>query len=114
MISRDQLLAPKLERKSVACPELGGDVFVQSMTSADRDSFDAEQHAVKDTPDVFKNFRARLVVRCIVDEAGNRVLSDQDAETFGRQNARVVDRIFDVARELSGIGSDVEDTAKNS
>ncbi len=45
---------------------------------------------------------AELAVRVIVDDTGARVLTDADAEIFGRVPAGVLDRIINRCTELSG------------
>jgi len=62
-----------------------------------------------------RNMTARLCAICIVDEKGKRVFSDFDAESLGRKSAKALDRIFDVAQRLNGLGADdIKEMAKNS
>jgi hypothetical protein len=61
------------------------------------------------------NVRAKLVVRSVVDEDGNRVFRDQDAPALGEKSAAVLDKLYDVASRLSKVTQeDVEELAKNS
>lgn len=114
MPTRDQIFAATdLKVEIVPCPEWGGDVTVTTMQGAQRDQFEA---AITDAAGKVskENIRARLLVRCIVDEKGNRVFSDDDAATLGTKSARVLDRLFTKARELNGLSKeDVEELAKN-
>lgn len=118
-LTREQLLQPRvLPRESVPAPELGeGEtVWVRTITGTERDAFEQSSIEVrgKSREANLRNIRARLCVLCIVDESGERLLQDSDAEAFGKHPAPLVDRIFAVAQRLNGLGAkDVEDLAKN-
>jgi hypothetical protein len=118
MLSRELLLKPHLPIEKVPTPELAADgfVFVKTLSSAQRDAFEAEQLAIKSAGgNSLENFRARLAVRCLCDGQGNRILEDADASALGAQSAAVLDRIFTVAKRLNGLGEDdVQELAKNS
>jgi hypothetical protein len=89
--------------ESVNAPEWGGIIFVKPMTGAERDAFEAEITEAKDRK--FVNIRARLAVRTICDENGVRLFADADAESLGGKSSAVLDRVFEVAQRLSGIGA---------
>jgi hypothetical protein len=62
-----------------------------------------------------KNFRARLLVKCVTDDTGARIFTDDEAAKLGEQPADVLDRVFAVAQQVNGMTQkDVEDLAKNS
>ena len=116
MLTREQLIVPIVPSQTVNVPDLAGDVIVVGLTAAERDAWDAEQYALKEKGELahLANFRARLVVRCLVDKHGQRLLTDDDAVALGKQSGRIVDRLFDVARDLSGLASDEQEKeAKN-
>uniref|UniRef100_A0A6M3IYH5 Putative tail assembly chaperone n=1 Tax=viral metagenome TaxID=1070528 RepID=A0A6M3IYH5_9ZZZZ len=118
MLTRDQILnIDDTKKELVPVPEWGGDVWVRNMSGKERDSFEEETFLAKgpDNKQNWTNMRARLCVRCIVDEAGNRLFEDKDVDYLGAKNACALDRIFAVAQRLSGIGKkDLEDLTKNS
>lgn len=102
-------------------PEWKGWVRVRGLTGLERDSFEAScvevrgegKHQTRKT--VFTNIRAKLVVRCLVDEKGARLYADKDADALGKKSAAALDRIFSVAQRLSGIGEEeVKELAGNS
>ena len=104
MLSRDDILgAPELPLVEVDIPEWGGTVWVKPMTAAGRDAFEAS--VADDNGKVDKrNFRAKLVVRCVVDhETGVRLFQDDDAKAIGAKSAMPVDRIFEAAAKASGL-----------
>lgn len=116
-LTRDAILgADDLEARDVDVPEWGGTVRVTSLSGKDRDAFEASMTQIrggKTSPNL-ANVRAKLVARVVVDGDGERVFSDKDVIALGEKNAAPLDRIFDVARELSGMVDDSEDEAAES
>jgi len=117
VLSRDQILqAHDLPTERVYVPEWGGEVIVRGLTAAERDAF--EQSIVetrgKNTQVNLRNIRAKLVALCCVDEEGSRIFQDEDAELLGRKSAVALNRVFEVAQQLSGLRpEDVEELAGN-
>lgn len=105
---------PVLETRREPVPEFGKNVVVviSEMTAAERDAWEAS---------IFKpgkrgggqirrtNFRSTLLVRCLVDDAGNRILSDNQAGLLAKHGSKVISRLWDIAAELNGIGEDDEE-----
>ena len=109
LLSRDAILAADdREYEVVPCPEWGGEVRLRSLTGAERDAYEQSlvQTRGKSREMNLRNARAKLVALCAVDESGNRLFSDQDVAALGRKNAKPLDRLFDVARRLSGLSAD--------
>lgn len=118
ILTREQILqAQDLRTEEVPVPEWGGSVLVRGMTGAERDAFEAsivEMHG-KNSQVNMANVRAKLAARTIVDEAGERLFTEKDIEALGKKNATALQRIFEVAQRLSGIGqADIEELVKNS
>ena len=94
----------------IAVPELAADgyVIVRGMTGWERDAW--ERSLVKgrgkrrdiDT----ENVRARLAVRCLVDDTGARIFRDDEAGVLGKLRVDVLQRIFEVAQKLSGVSDE--------
>jgi hypothetical protein len=109
--------ADDLPRERVACPEWGGDVFVRTLTALDRDAWEQETYTARQAAGRIGksvNVRASLCARVICDAAGARVFSDEDIAALGAKSGRVLDRLFEVAQRLNGIGvADVEELEKN-
>lgn len=78
-------------------------VWVRTMSGVERDAFEAELFAGGGEKPSMANYRARLLVRCMADEQGNRLFDDDDAPAVGRKSAKVLDRLIDVARRLNGV-----------
>lgn len=113
-LSRDILLKPALPVRPVPIRELNGQVYVRTLTAAERDAFEADQFGRRENGGSHLiNFRARWAALVVCDEQGNRMFSDVDADSLGNQSAAVLDRIFDVSRKLNGMtDEDVEELEK--
>lgn len=111
-LTKDAILAAagiaNLPKEQVACPELGGYVWVRGMTGADRDAFERSNYTTKRgrvEPNL-ENVRARLAVRCLVDDAGVRLFADADAAALGNLRADTLSKIYAVAQKLSNVTDD--------
>lgn len=117
-LTRDAILtADDLKKEEIQVPEWGGSVFIRCMTGTERDAFESEAYTVrgKDVQINRENFRARLLVRVLVDEKGERLFSDKDIASLGAKSGKALDRVFTVAMKISGLSKeDVEDLTKNS
>jgi len=106
-LTRDQILnADDLKYEEIDTPEWGGVVRLKVMTGIERDDFEQSVFDMKgkDTKVNLKNFRAKLLVKVIVDEAGKRVFEEADIERLALKNSKVLDRLFNKAQEINGIG----------
>ena len=105
--TRDMILsAVDLEIKEVTIPEWGDMVLrVRSLTGFERDVFEnsmMDQRGKRAKMDI-RNARAKLCVLCIIDSDGNRIFEDEDVPMLTMKNAAALDRIYEVAAQLSGI-----------
>lgn len=104
--------------ETVHISQWGMDVRVRGMIGDERDQFEislmvdkplnrAERRKGGSSKELnLSNVRAKLCVRCIVDDAGNRVFGDEDAAALGKKSAAALDTIYEVAQRLSGISDD--------
>ena len=118
MLNKSQILgAVDIVIEKVAVPEWGGDVFVKSLTGAEKDAFEESIVDMSGT-DVkvnMKNARAKLAAKTICDKDGVRIFDDADIPALGEKNGAVLERIFNVAQRLSGLSKDdVKKLIKNS
>ena len=102
------LSAQDLKTEDVAVPEWGGDVRVRTLTGTERDAFESGLVA-KDGQRDLANLRARLLSLAIVDENGARLFSETDTALLGGKSAAALDRLFEVAQRLNGIGPVAQD-----
>ena len=117
LLSREHILSSD-DRKTedVAVPEWGGSVRVRALSGAERDAYEAgivQLRADGSKAISLQNLRGRLVSLSVVDEEGKRLFSDEDAIALGDKSASALERVFDVARRLSGLTEDdVEELAE--
>ncbi|GAA1065199.1 phage tail assembly chaperone [Streptomyces asiaticus] len=114
-LSRDGILgAVDIKTEKVPVPEWGGEVIIRGLTGEELDNFQGSVRQFRPSLDgkgmeavlVQDNMRAKLLVKCIVDEAGERLFTDQDASALGAKNGSVIDRLYDVASALSGLSEE--------
>jgi hypothetical protein len=114
LLNRNQILeAQDIKTEIVEVPEWGGEVTVKLLTGTERDQFES---SVIDDKGKFKkdNIRAKLVLKCVVDEQGNPLFQPADLEALGAKSAAALDRVFSVAQKLNRMGAqDLEELAKN-
>lgn len=109
MLSKDQILAADdIPTKLVSVPEWGGDVRMRGLTGTERDQYEASLFQQRGEKRVLRteNARARLVALCLIGDDGERMFSDAEMKELGRKSGKVLDRLFDEARKLSGLGND--------
>ena len=113
-MTRDEILkAADLPTKAAEVPEWGATVCLGTMTGLQRDAWQEANTLPGGKPDIH-NYQAKLLVQVIVDDAGERVFADDDAEALGAKNSNVLDRLYDIAARMNGLtDKDVEDAAKN-
>jgi len=116
--TKDAILAlagsTQIERIEVA--ELSNPIYIRGLSARERDSFEASCMNGKGKARGLNmdNVRARLLVRSICTETGERLFQDHEADALGSVPAAVVDRLFTVAQRLSGLSTnDVEELAGN-
>lgn len=111
LLDRGAILgATDIKTERVAVPEWGGEVLVRGLTGTERDAYEQRVHDSK-----YENVRATILALAIVDEAGQHLFTLEDIAALGKKSAAPLDRLFDVARRLSGIGQrDVQELVGNS
>lgn len=108
ILNRQQILdADDYEHEDVPVPEWGGDVRVATITANERDVFEKSITIEREDGKVDtlrETIRARLCAATIVDEDGNKLFTQDDIDVLGAKSAKAVDRVFEVAKRLNGIG----------
>ena len=119
MFTRDQILAAddiKIEEVIVPQWSTTDPVCVKGMTAIDRDSLERDMF----NPDGklkegFNNLRAKVSVRTICDEKGERAFTNDEWELLANKSAAAIEIIFPLAQRLSGLSKgDVEKLQGNS
>jgi hypothetical protein len=117
-LTKEQIIGfDDLKSEAVEVPEWGGTVFIRRMTGQERDAYEADVFETKGTTVTMKreNFRAKLVSRCLVDEAGERLFSDAEISTLSKKSAAALDKCFAAAQRINGMAAvEQEKIEKNS
>jgi hypothetical protein len=112
-LSRDAILgATDIQTKEVFVPEWGDSVFIQGMSGAERDAFEATN--VRNGAQNLNNVRARFLVRCIVNSEGTRIFADQDAPALGKKSSAAIARLWDAAAELNGTSDEAQEAMEGN
>ena len=100
-LTREQILAARHreDRKpvKVSVPEWGGDVYLRVMTVADQAAL-SEDVKPLDMP-------VQVLLHCLVDETGNRLFGEDDADALAQEDFPLVLRLFSEAAKLNGLTS---------
>ena len=116
ILSRDNILsAVDLNKELVDVPEWGGSVYVRALSGAERDRFESSivEQRGKSSRANLANIRAKLAALTVCDEDGKKLFTNADVSALGEKSAAALNRIFEVARKLSGLGEDdVDELAK--
>lgn len=112
MLNKEQILtADDLESVEVPVPEWGGECMIRALTGVGREVF---ENALADAQGDMSesNIRATLAALSIVDEQGELMFSRNEVSALGKKSYKALDRVFNAAKALNGIGG-VEDEIKN-
>ena len=112
-LTRDQILsADDLGLLKVSVPEWGGDVYIRVMSVGERDAYENEWIRKKDTG--VDDFRTKFLVRCLVDEKGQRLFDNGDVSKLSSKSAKDMNRVWQAAMEHNNLSdADIEELAKN-
>ena len=117
MLNKSEILACQdLRTELVSVPEWGGDVRVRLLTAAEREEITTIWVSYKDADDATKGTLTRdaMLLRCTVDDAGQRLFDDADLPALKQKSAVAIARVVDAALALNAMASGaVEDAAKN-
>lgn len=114
MLNRKQILeCNDIEIETVSVPEWGDEVAVKGLTLAEKDAWTAS--IMQDGEANVEGATAKLCIMCMVGEDGGRLFDLEDVDFIQTKSAAALDRVFQVAQRLSGIGQeDIDETVKNS
>ena len=117
-LSRDDFLkAEDLATEEVDLSDLpgfNGSLLVRGMTGQERDEYEESMLDQRSGRANLANYRAKVVIRCAVDDDGKRLFDAADIDLLGAKSAAALARVFDVAVRLSGLApKDVEELTQN-
>lgn len=88
---------------------------LRGLTGSERDRFEASiaPKGNSNRPNM-KNFRARMITWCAVDEDGNRLFNSGDVDMLGEKSAKALGRVFDKCQEMNGLSdSDIDELTED-
>lgn len=117
LLSADDVLgAQDFTVEPVEVPEWGGQIYVRTLSAAQRDLYEQQFVNMKTGKRIgtIKNIRARLVVLAACNQDGEAMFTEKQIDQVGAKSAAAVDRVFDAAAKLNGLtADDVEELAGN-
>ncbi len=114
--SREQFMALKNRRYDVV-ESLGIKFRIQSLSEAEKSAFETEVYfdGEKRRRERMLNAKRKLVILCLVDEAGAALLDDDDVSELGEVDGVVISAIYDAAFIHCGFAKgDVDNLAKKN
>jgi hypothetical protein len=118
-LNKEQIkAADDRETRVVEVPEWNGEVLVKTLSGRERNKFQGSTVKMNKSgqPETnWENMTARFVSLVMVDENGNRLFgSEADVIALGEKSAAALERVYDAAWELNGMGEQqVEDKAED-
>ena len=95
-------------------PEWDKEITIRGLSAGQRDQYELMLKDMRDEGEL-AGTRALLVAMCVVDDEGNRIFKDSDADELNGLPAMIKDPIVDMAARLSGLlRADLEQIEKNS
>lgn len=120
VLSKSDILSVKdLDLRLVDMRQFGwsGAVYVRALDGTSRDAWEASLITIegkKSRPNL-KNTRAKLLQLTVCDQHGRLLFDESDIPQIGQRSAKSLDYLFDIAKEMSGIGDEaLKDAVKNS
>ncbi|MFV1982996.1 MAG: hypothetical protein ACC657_05585 [Thiohalomonadales bacterium] len=113
-LSCDQILSSKLKTRELDIPEWGGTILIREPTAIERADFELLSVEATKSNEVMREIRGYCAVKCIVNESGKRMFTDEQIPMLNELSANALDRVIDVYRDMS-LTEDIEiqETAKN-
>jgi hypothetical protein len=112
MTIKDRIFgAEDRDHRTVVVTEWDATVVITAMSGKRRSqwadkAFDEEGKIRQDIA------RGMLLVHCLEDETGNPIFTPEDAERLEAKNGAVLGRLFAIAKQINGLGSDEVDAAE--
>jgi hypothetical protein len=113
-LTAEQILnADDRQLKKVHVADWGGDVYLRTISGAERDAFEAETFR-QGNPN-YKNLRARYLALTLTDENGKQIFSKDQVSKLGEKSAPVLDRLFTISAKMNAMSEeDVSELLGNS
>jgi len=124
LATTEQLLSPSKRRRydTVELPVSGLTVRIQSLTELEVNNYQMAvvgQRQARYQRDRLRDATRRLIVLCVVDAVGNRLLSDKHVKRLAEWDAADTQVLYDACAKHVGLNTDdidqlIEEAGKNS
>ena len=114
-LTREAILAVSdLPQVEIKVPEWGGMVIVTCLSGKDLAAWqDLHGEGIKTGTEGLKVMTS-LIVRCVVDDKGERLFSDADVDALMAKGAKILSRVFNAALKVNAVTrAEVEVLEKN-
>lgn len=115
LLSREALESALRDKPTLDVDIAGlGTVRIRTMSGLEREKFEMDSYEEHKAGS--RNYRARLVALCLVDEKGDQLFNELDAKhILCKGNAAVLDRIYTAAKKHNRLDpADEDEAGKNS
>ncbi len=104
--------------EDITVPEWGGEVRLLGLSGTAREAYERSALTIAPNGAVQRRLptdaRARLLALCMVDTNFERIYSDKQIGALGAKSGAVLDRLFDVAKRLSGLDKAAVEAAEGN
>jgi len=118
MLTKEEILkVSDLQTREINIPEWGGSIVMKTMTGEERDTWENRIPIRSSDKKVdIKEMKVRLLILCIRDPKDMTFMfTEKDVVSLNSKNSSVIDRLWQVASEMNGIGGkELEEIRKNS
>lgn len=101
VLTADEILAAQdIETREVEVAEWGGTVRIAGLSGLEREAFETAARDAR-ALDASPNFRALLLSHTLRDENGGLLFSTAQVLALGKKSGKVLDRLYDIAADIS-------------
>lgn len=114
-LNRDTILAAKdIHIELLHVPEWSGDVYIKTLSGAERDKLESEiiEFGANGQPKKMRmdKIRSLICALAICDENGERLFGDKDIDALAEKSAAALDRVSAKATNMAGMSQGDIDT----
>lgn len=116
ILGLDDLEIVEFEVKGAGKAWDGKRVYLRTLTGAERDRIESMMAGARRGDGSFRfpeNYKAKIAAQGLVNEKGDRLFTDRQADALGRKHSAAVHQIAEEVLRISGMATGALDEAKN-
>lgn len=114
VLTKDKLIRLKLKKQTLYFTDLDGEIIIQELSVEDREKLEKIVTRKDNLETLMRDYRQALILMSIVDEEGNKMLTQDDLPSIEAWPGSLVHQIVAAASRLSKLReSDFEEVRKN-